>query len=494
MTEPTPWASPIVVVPKSSGQVRICVDMREANKAVKREKHVMPTIDDLVADLNGVTVFSKLDLSSGYHQLELAPESYHITTFSTHVGLKRYKRLMFGINAASKIFQDAIEEIVTGLRGCKNISDDIIVFGKGHKEHDENLHGVLKQLHQHDVRLNKEKCSFSKSEIKFYGHIFSSKGVKADPDKTQAITNMSKPESASEVRSLLGMTHYVSRYIPDYATITAPLRLLTRKETPWQWADEQQRTFEKLKDSLTENHVVSYFDPRLKTEVIVDASPVGFGGPLAQHGRFISYASRALSNVECRYSQTEREMLAVILAVEHLHLYRYGSEFTIATDHNPLLGIFNSNKPTSARIDRWKLRLIPYNCQLVYRPGKDAENPVDFMTRRPSNTECDKRSIAEDFVNYVCNRALPKAMTLQEIKSETEKDSSLQVLIKAIEADRWTDPNVQDYVKVKDELSVHKGTILRGNRIVIPSTLRERVVDLAHVGHQGIVKTKCLIR
>ena len=136
-------------------------------------------------------------------------------------------------------------------------------------KHDENLRGVLKRLHQHDVRLNKEKCSFSKSEIKCYGHIFSSEGVKADPDKTQAITNMSKPESASKVRSLLGMTQYVSCYSPDYATITTPLRLLTRKETPWQWTDMLQRAFENLKDSLTENHVMSYFDSGLETEVIV---------------------------------------------------------------------------------------------------------------------------------------------------------------------------------------------------------------------------------
>ena len=153
----TPWVSPIVVVPKSSGQVRICVDMREANKVAKQEKHLMPTIDDLVADLNGATVFSKLDLSSGYHQLKLAPESRHITTFSTHVGLRRYKRLMFGINAASEIFQNAIEEILTGLPGCMNISDDIIVFGKTQREHDENLRDVLQRLQQHDVRLNKEK-------------------------------------------------------------------------------------------------------------------------------------------------------------------------------------------------------------------------------------------------------------------------------------------------------------------------------------------------
>ena len=151
VTGPTPWVSPIVVVPKNSGEVRICVDMREANKAVKREKHLMPTIDNLVADLNGATVFSKLDRSSGYHQLELEPESRHITTFSTHVGLRRYKRLMFGINAASEIFQNAIEEMLTGLPGCKHISDDIIVFRATPAEHDQNLHGVLTRLRQHGV-------------------------------------------------------------------------------------------------------------------------------------------------------------------------------------------------------------------------------------------------------------------------------------------------------------------------------------------------------
>ena len=127
---PTPWVSPIFIVPKKTGEVRLCVDMRKANKAVKREKHLMPTLDELITDLNGATVFSTLDLTSGYHQLELDSESRHITTFSTHVGLRRYKRLMFGINATSEIFQNSIAELLTGLPGCKNISDDIIVYGR----------------------------------------------------------------------------------------------------------------------------------------------------------------------------------------------------------------------------------------------------------------------------------------------------------------------------------------------------------------------------
>jgi hypothetical protein len=148
---PTPWVSPIVVVPKKTGEIRLCVDMREANKAVQREKHPMPTVDELITDLNGATVFSTLDLASGYHQLELHPQSRHITTFTTHVGLRRYKRLMFGINAASEIFQNEIANLLVGLPDCKNISDDIIVYGRDDKEHDENLRGVLNRLQDNNA-------------------------------------------------------------------------------------------------------------------------------------------------------------------------------------------------------------------------------------------------------------------------------------------------------------------------------------------------------
>ena len=491
---PTPWVSPVVVVPKKSGEVRICVDMREANQAVKREKHLMPTTDDLVADLNGATLFSTLDLSSGYHQLELAPESRHITTFSTHVGLRRYKRLLFGINAASEIFQNAIEELLTGLPGCKNISDDIIVFGKDQEDHDKNLRGVLQRLQEYNVRLNKDKCSFSKTEVMFYGHVFSAEGIKPDPKKVEAIKSASPPQNASEVKSLLGMAQYVSRYIPEYATITAPLRALTRQDASWKWEQEEQRALDNLREALTGDRVMSYFDPRKKVEVIVDASPVGLGGLLVQEGKVISYASRALSDVESRYSQTEREMLATVWGAEHFHLYVYGAQFSIITDHKPLLGIFKSHKQTSARIDRWKLRLMPYDCQLLYRPGRDAENPDDFMSRHPSTSETERQNIAEDYVNYICNNAIPKAMTLPEVKLEIKKDQAMQALIKAIESDQWSDQETQVYRKIKDELSVCNGIVLRGNRIVIPTSLRSKAIDLAHIGHQGIVKTKRLLR
>lgn len=491
---PTPWVSPIVVVPKKSGEIRLCVDMREANHAIKREKHLMPTIDELITDLNGATVFSTLDLASGYHQLELDPESRHITTFTTHIGLRRYKRLMFGINAAPEIFQNAIAELLTGLPGCKNISDDIIVYGCDEEEHDENLHRVLTRLRENNARLNREKCTFRQSEVIFYGHSFSANGIKAAPQKIQAIQNMQPPKNQGEVKSLLGMAQYVSRFIPNYATITAPLRALTHQNSKWKWEEAEENSLRKLQDELTSNRVMSYFDPTKPTEVIVDASPTGLGAILTQEEKIISYGSRALSDVETRYSQTEREMLAVVWATEHYHLYLYGAQFTVITDHKPLLGIFKSHKPASPRIDRWKLRLMPYNCEVMYKPGKDAENPADFISRHPDESTPLPDNIAENYVNYLCNNIVPKAMTLSDVKNATKDDHGLQQVSRAIETNRWFIPEVKQYRKVKDELSICDGVILRGRRLVLPQSLQSQAVELAHAGHQGIVKTKRLLR
>ena len=295
------------------------------------------------------------------------------------------------------------------------------------------------------------------------------------------------------MKSLLGMTQYVARFIPNYATITAPLRLLTRQDTPWKWEQEELRALNELKEALVGDQVMSYFDPRKQPEIIVDVSPVGRGGLLIQDGKVINYASRAPSDVESRYSQREREMLAVVWGVDHFHLYVYGAQFSVVTDHKPLIGIFKNHKQTSARIERWKLRLMPYDCKLIYRPRRAAENPADFMSRDPSSSQLDEQNLAEDYVNFVCTNAVPKAMTLEEIKQETKEDMELQAVIKAVETDQWNSPEVQPYKKLNDELSVYNGLVLRRNRIVIPVSLRSKAVDLAHQGHQGIVKRKQLI-
>ena len=227
---PTPWVSPIVAVPKpkSPNEVSICVDMRIPNTAIQRERHITPTLDDILCDLNGATVFSKLDLNNGYHQLELHEESRYITTFSTHCDLRRYKRLNFGINSAAEIFQNAIRNCIHDIPGSINVSDDILIFGRNQETHDASLSAVLERLKEKGLTLNKNKCAFNKGTLEFFGQIFSAMGTSPDPKKVQDIKLADQPQNPKEVRSLLGLANYCSRYIPGLASITQPLRDLTK--------------------------------------------------------------------------------------------------------------------------------------------------------------------------------------------------------------------------------------------------------------------------
>lgn len=184
-TGPTPWVSPIVIVPKQHdpSKIRMCIDMRAANKAILRERHVTPTIDDIISSINGAKVFSKIDLNQGYHQLVLEPKSRPITTFSTHVGLFRYKRLIFGINAAAEIFQNTIRQVISNITGVINVSDDILIFGKNQQEHNKALYEVLNRLSKHGLTINANKCQFNENSINYFGYVFSSTGVSPDPKK-----------------------------------------------------------------------------------------------------------------------------------------------------------------------------------------------------------------------------------------------------------------------------------------------------------------------
>ena len=500
---PTPWVSPIVVAPKpkSPDEIRLCVDMRIPNQAIKRTRHIMPTIDDILMQLNNATVFSKLDLNAGYHQLELDEESRNITTFTTHVGLRRYKRLNFGVTSAAEIFQNAIAETLSDIPDALNTSDDILIHGRTQDEHDRTLVKVLDRMREKGLTLNKKKCKYNQESIEFYGFIFGKKGVSPDHKKIDAIKNMERPTNPKEVRSFLGMTNYIARFIPQYADVTKPLRDLTRKSTEWKWDKAQEQAFIKLKDQVQKTQTMAYFDEKSKTEVIVDASPVGLGAILAQEDKrgqrkIIAYASRALTDVESRYSQTEREALAVVWACEHFHLYLFGQRFTVTSDHKPLEGIYNSpmSRP-NARIERWTLRLQSYDFDLRYKPGDD--NPADFLSRHPVTPASTKTphetKVAEEYIAFIANHTIPKSMTTAEVREATDKDAILQLLMQAIQTGRWCD-KLEPFRRFRDELSVYDGLVFRMARLIIPEKLQDKVIDIAHQAHQGIVKTKQCIR
>ena len=361
-----------------------------------------------------------------------------------------------------------------------------------------------------NLTLNRAKCQFNKNKIEFFGHVFSSDGVSPDPKKVESLHEASAPSSKEEVRSLLGMATYCSRFIPSLATITQPIRELTKDKTPFTWNERHHRALESIKSNISTNCSTAYFDPKKKTEVIVDASPVGIAAILAQvddNGAtsIVALASRSLTDVEQRYSQTEREALAVTWSILHYHLYIYGSSVTVVTDHKPLLPLFNNStsKPTM-RIERWVMRLQEYDYNLIYRPGK--LNPADYMSRHPSPTtkpSSREEKLAEEYINLIMYHAVPRTMTLEIIETETANDTVLQQCMSALKNNNWHEirnkgdnkSDIESLYKVRDELSVTNNNILlRDHRIVIPRSLQQQAVDIAHEGHQGMVKTKQLLR
>ena len=498
--QPTPWVSPIVAVPQKDNSIRLCVDMRQPNLAIKRTRYPIPTPGDVDVLLNGSCYFSKLDIKQAFHQVELEEDSRYITTFATHKGLYRYKRLNFGTNVASEIFQNLLEEELRDIPGVKNLHDDILVFGKTRSEHDAALDKCLQRLSEAGLKLNKKKCRFLQEEVSFFGHVYSKDGIKPDPNRINDILNLDRPANIKELRSFLGMLNYCSKFIDDYSTITAPLRELTKKNSRFIWTDSHQSAYDLLKEKLTTAPLMSYFDITRETELCVDASPFGLSAILIQkdehsNNHVIAYASRSLSQVEQKYCQTEREALAIVWGVEHFHQYLYGSLFTIVSDHKPLEVIYGkANSKPSARIERWVLRLQPYNFRIRYRDGK--ENPADYMSRHPSKTNRgDQEKYTELYINFITKCAIPSAMTRNEIISETDRDLMSGLLKKAISANNWDDQRLEKYRKLQKEFSItNDGIILRGSQIFIPHKLRNKAIEIAHESHQGLEKTKLALK
>ena len=492
---PTPWVNPVVIIPKADSDIRLCVDMRRANEAILRGRHPIPTVDELLHSMNGSKVFSKLDLKWGYHQLELSQESRQITTFVTHKGFYRYKRLLFGVSSASELYQHEISTALAGIEGVDNISDDIIVHGPDQKTHDQRLLKTMERLRQHGLTLNADKCLFNVDRLVFMGILLSEKGIGPTEERVRALQETREPETVSEVRSFLGLANYSSRFIPHFATLTDPLRKLTRKDVPFHFGPEQKASFESLKQSMAEAGTLAYFNKNASTKVVADASPVGLGAVLMQNqnGAWvpICYASRSLTECERRYSQTEKEALALVWACERYHAYICGMRFDLVTDHKPLEVIYGPRSKPSARIERWVIRLQPYDFRVVYAPGQS--NVADPLSRLLSqNKATDHQHGAEEYVRFAAVSATPAALTTREVEEASAVDEELKTLREAIKTGRFE--KCKAYAPAAGELCVIGQLVLRGTRIVLPSKLRPQAISLAHEGHLGIVGTKQNLR
>lgn len=499
--KPASWVSPIVPILKSNGEVRICVDMRCANKAIIRENHPLPTMAQLIPKFRKATLFSKLDIREAFHQVEISEDSRNITTFITGKGLFRYKRLMFGISCAPEHFQKILERMLLPCEGVINFIDDIIVFGSDEHEHNTRLQNVLEVLKQNNVLLNEEKCIYKTDRIEFIGHELTPGGIKPLDKYIKGIEDFREPKTIEEIQSFLGLINFIGKWIPNLATLTEPLRELLRlklhknTDITKYWKQEQNKSFLELKKSLGSIKTLGYFDICDQTQVIADASPFGLGAVLIQCDskgpRVIAYGNKTLSDVEKRYCQTEKEALAIVWAVEHFRMYLYGlKEFDLITDHKPLEVIFGTRSKPCPRIERWVLRLQSYNYKIKYQSGKlNIADPFSRLCPQVNSNSFDE----EFHINQIVQFARPVAVSFQAIKDASQIDSEFQMVKKGIMHGEW-DNKVNHYKIFDTELWLHDEVLLRGNKLVIPLKLRQQVLEAAHEGHPGIVAMKGRLR
>ena len=505
ITSPTEWCAPMVVIPKASGSVRICGDFTELNKNIVRERFELPTVEATLAKLSGAKIFSKLDANSGFYQIKINPGSAPLTCFMTPFGRYFYKRLPMGISSAPEHYMRKMAQITDSLPGTLCLMDDICVFGATQQEHDERLHKILKILSAEGVTLNKEKCKFSVESLNYLGHVIDAEGVRADPAKVQAVTLFPVPKNVKDIQRFLGMVNQLAKFIPNISDLTKPFRELLSKKCEFIWTDIHERSFEKLKNVLKSSPVLRHYDVNKPVTLATDASSYGLGAVMYQdHGgnlQPIAYASRSLQPAETRYAAIEAEALAILWACEHFQQYLVGKKFQIQTDHSPLLSILKT-KPIgelSPRLQRFRLRLLRFDYDIEYISGKKHIVP-DCMSRAPvkSTEKDDHISVDEisEYCRYVVGNFPITDTQLETLKCAQNQDPIVNK-IKNYCTGSWPQSSAipfecKYYASLQSELAVIDDLLVKGNRLVIPPSMRKNILSKIHEGHLGM--TKCLGR
>lgn len=376
----SPWSSPIWIVPKkkdASGKQkwRLVIDYRKLNEKTIDDRYPIPNITETLDKLGKCNYFSSLDLTSGFYQVEVAPEDVKKTAFNVEHGHFEFTKMPMGLKNAPATFQRVMDHVLREFIGkiCVIYLDDILVFSTSLQEHAENLEKILKVLNKFNLKIQLDKCEFMKKETAFLGHIITTEGVKPNPEKISVIKSWPVPKTEKELRGFLGTLGYYRRFIRDFSKITKPLTSQLRKTEKIRHTKEFLDTFEKCKDLLTTSHILQYPDFMRPFVLTTDASNYAIGAVLSQgpigRDKPIAYASRTLSKTEENYSTIEKELLAIVWACKYFRPYLFGNKFTLFTDHQPLTYIF-SMKDASSKLVRWRLKLEEYDYEIKYRKGK----------------------------------------------------------------------------------------------------------------------------
>lgn len=492
-TEPTDWVSSLTFVEKPGGGVRVCLDPKDLNRAIKRPHHKTPTLEEITHHFSGSAVFSKMDAKNGYWSIRLDEPSSKLTTFHTPFGRYRFLRLPFGLVVSQDVFQQRMDAILEKCPGCTGIADDVAVYGKDEKEHDANLLNLMKVAREHGLVFNSSKCVIKTTEIPFFGMIYSADGVRPDPDRVAAINQLPAPTTVKELQEFLGIATYMAPFIPRLSHHAAVLRQLLKKNTVFSWLDSHEAAFQNIKELICRDTTLAYFDPDKESVLQVDSSMRGLGAVLMQEGKPIAFASKSLTDAETRYANIERELLSAVYGCERFHTYLYGKPFVIHSDHKPLEMIQLKNLHAAPpRLQRMLLRLQNYNVTIQYKPGRSLLL-ADGLSRLHSATDC--APIELDVCVNLVHFSQEKVIRLRE---ETARDPVLSKLKEVIlngwpEWQKQVPKTLKPYWSYRDELSVEDGVILKGSeQVIIPKSMQQFILESLHAGHQG--REKCRLR
>jgi hypothetical protein len=385
----SPYASPILLVKKKTGDYRMCIDYRRLNAVTIKDKYPLPLIDEQLDRLGGNHYFTTLDLASGFYQVPVEEESIAKTAFVTPESHYEFLRMPFGLTNAPSVFQRLMNNVLGQLKNTVAFPyiDDIIIPSATVEEGLDRLCLVLEALRKHNLTIKLGKCNFFYTEISYLGREVSAEGIRPGQQKIHAVLQMSAPRTVKQVRQFIGLSSYFRKFLKDYARIVEPLTKLTRRDVKWQWKAEQEQAFQTVKEMLTSRPVLAIFDPHLPTELHTDASSTGLGAILLQEHngkqRVVAYFSKQTTIDQRQYHSYELETMAVVYALKHFRVYLLGLHFTVVTDCNALRTTF-SKKDLIPRVGRWWLEVQDYSFEIKYRPGTRM-NHVDALSRYPTN-------------------------------------------------------------------------------------------------------------
>ncbi|KAJ9545125.1 hypothetical protein OSB04_024832 [Centaurea solstitialis] len=470
----SPWGAPVLFVKKKDGTMRMCIDYRELNKVIVKNKYPLPRIDDLFDQLQVAKFFSKIDLRSGYHQLKVKEEDIPKTAFRTRYGHFEFLVMSFGLTNSPAAFMDLMNRV------CKPyldefvivFIDDIWIYSKTAEEHGEHLRKVLEMLKRERLYAKFSKCEFWLKEVQFLGNIVTQEGIKVDPAKIEAIKDWESPKSPSEMRSFLGLAGYYRRFIEHFSAIATPLTALTKKDVKYDWTSTCERAFNNLKGKLTSAPILTLPNGTDGFVVYCDASKLGLGCVLMQDRKVIAYASRKLKVHELNYPTHDMELAVVVFALKIWRHYLYGVKCQIYTDHKSLQYLLNQ-KELNMRQRRWIELLSDYDCEILYHPGK-GNVVADALSRKGGKV---KPGIVDSRIGIVAYRI----SVVPDLKSEIREWQE-----KAMEEENLKSERMVGFLDTL--VSDTEGLKCYGNRIWVPKLgdLRQKILVEAHKSNYSV--------